>query len=244
MQRTSIEINANVQLNQHESGFSFGTDALLLSAFLPIQKHETAVELCAGSGVISLLALKNEKFRLIHAVEIQEAYASCDGVIAQNAKQNGLETRLVPHFFDAREVKATDFGGEVKTVFANPPYLAMGAGRSGEDEVREMARRELHGTVTDFCACANRLLKYGGSFYVVYCPDRLCDLICALREHDLEPKRLVLVQKDANHEPFAVLLEARKGGKTALHTDVLCLYDESGNETKRYQKIKSEGVLS
>jgi tRNA1(Val) A37 N6-methylase TrmN6 len=244
MQRTSIAINADVQLNQHKSGFSFGTDALLLSAFLPIQKNATAVELCAGSGVISLLALKTEKFEQIHAVEIQEAYACPDGVIAQNAKQNGLQGRLIAHLADARQVKAADFGGEAKTVFANPPYLAMGAGRSGEDTVREAARRELHGTIVDFCACANRLLKYGGAFYVVYRPDRLCDLICALRANDLEPKQLTLVQQDRDHEPFAVLIEARKGGKAALHTDVLCLYDENGAETQQYQKIKQEGVFS
>ncbi len=244
VQRETIEINANLTLQQHKNGFSFGTDALLLSAFLPTKAHLDAVELGSGSGVISLLALQTQKFRKIHAVEIQPSYADGDGVIAQNAVQNGFCDRLIPLCADVREIRPETFGGEVTVVFSNPPYLAMGAGRSGANDVREAARRELNGTISDFCACAGRLLKYGGSFFVVYRPDRLCDLICAMRQNDLEPKRLVFVQKDAKHEPFAVLAEGKKGAHPALHTDVLCLYCEDGTPTERYQKIQKEGIFT
>ncbi len=244
MQREQIEINANLTLQQHKRGFSFGTDALLLSSFLPTKAHRDAVELGSGSGVISLLALQAQKYRKIYAVEIQPTYAKEDGVIAQNARENGFCDRLIPLCADLRSVRAETVGGEVRVVFSNPPYLVQGAGKSGVYDEREMARRELNGTIFDFCACASRLLQYGGSFFVVYRPDRLADLICAMRQNDLEPKRVVLVQKDAKHEPFAVLAEGKKGAHPAMHTDVLCLYCEDGTPTERYQKIQKEGIFT
>ncbi len=244
MQRTELAINQDVMLHQHRHGFSFGTDALLLSSFLRPQKTKTAVELGSGSGVISLLALQKDIYAKIYAVEIQADYAGLDGVLEQNAKANGLCNRLVPVHADLRTVNAQTVGGEVDAVFTNPPYLVAGAGKSSPSVQRDAARRELNGTIDDFCACADRLLKHGGAFYAVYRPNRLCDLLCAMRAHHVEPKRLVLVQKDTDHEPFAVLVEGKKGAKPHLKTDVLCLYDKAGNRTARYAVIQEKGVFT
>ena len=95
---------------------------------------------------------------------------------------------------------------------------------------------------TDFCAAAARLLKFGGSFFCVFTPERLCDLLCALRAADLEPKRLVVVQNDEHHAPFAVLCEGKKGAKPSMRTEVLTLLAPDGTRTSRYAKIQDEGI--
>ena len=60
------------------------------------------------------------------------------------------------------------------------------------------------------------MLKYGGTLAAVYRPDRLTDIICAMREYGLEPKRLTLVFADTESEPSMVLIEAKRGGSSGM----------------------------
>jgi tRNA1(Val) A37 N6-methylase TrmN6 len=75
------------------------------------------------------------------------------------------------------------------------------------------------------------MLKYGGSFAVVYRPDRLIDLIDALRCAKLEPKRMTYVHANESSEPSMVLIEAKKGGKCGLKlTKPLFIYKNTDNK--------------
>jgi tRNA1Val (adenine37-N6)-methyltransferase len=94
--------------------------------------------------------------------------------------------------------------------------MRVGNGRRNESEAKYIARHEVCGGIEDFCAAAARVLRYGGSFYVVWRPDRLTELMAALREHKLEPKRMTLVHADLQSEPSMVLIEARAGGNPSL----------------------------
>ena len=79
----------------------------------------------------------------------------------------------------------------------------------------------------DFCKCASRSLKFGGSFYVVYRPDRLVDLICAMRECKIEPKRMTLVHADGASPPSMVLIEGKSGAAASMRvTPPLFIYDD------------------
>ena len=71
-------------------------------------------------------------------------------------------------------------------------------------------------TLEQLCAAAARCLKNGGRFALVHRPDRLTDLLCALRAAGLEPKRMQLVQHRADKPPSAVLLEAVRQGRPGL----------------------------
>ncbi len=241
MEETSLTMNGDMALNQHNEGFSFGTDALLLSAFLRRKKCPLAVELGCGSGAVSLLALKYRPYEKILCVDVQEAYTGKGGLTEENARQNGLQDRLLPLCADLRTLGAKEIGGECEIVFANPPYYALEAGRASPKTVREIARREVYGGIEDFCACAERLLKFGGSFFVVYCAQRLTDLLWAMRKANLEPKRVVLVQKDQNHPPFAVLAEGKKGGRPGGNTEILTLFSPDGTPTPAYEAIQTRG---
>ena len=94
---------------------------------------------------------------------------------------------------------------------SNPPYFPPGSGR-GDDP----ARMELHGGLEELCAAAGRLLKNGGRFALCHRPERLCDVLCTLRAHGLEPKRLKLVAHSPAHPPALLLVEAVKGGRPGL----------------------------
>ncbi len=209
------EINENLKLIENKDSLTFGTDAYLLSAFLP-SKGKIGVELGCGSGVISLLALSKDKASHIYGIEVQKDIAN---IAKRNGELNGFSDRFSVICKDLREVKHEDTCGEVDFVFSNPPYMKADSGKLNENTQKNISRHEIFGSINDFCACAKRLLKHGGDFYVVYRPDRLCDLIFALKSNNLEPKRLSFIQANTHTPPSLLLISAKKGGKSGLVID-------------------------
>ena len=209
-------INEQLTLIQKKNGLTFGTDALLLSAFVRTQKRAQCVDLGSGTGVIPLLLSAKEKIARGVALEIQPAFVE---LIDRNVALNGLQSRLSSLAGDVRTLRIKElepFFGEKSAyadiVTANPPYMRANAGARNRDDEKYIARHEVAGDIGDFCACAGRILRSGGSFYCVYRPDRLADLMRALAANHLEPKRMAFVHADAESEPSTVLIEARLDG--------------------------------
>ena len=112
-----------------------------------------------------------------------------------------------------------------------PPYLKVGTGKENEDIEMSIARRELHGTVNDFCRAAARLLKYGGLFSAVYRPERTADLLCAMREVKIEPKRIITVYPYVDAPPCLILVEGKSGGSPGMAIPrPLIIYKEHGKK--------------
>ncbi len=221
------EINFGLRLLSRTDGLTFGTDALLLAAYLPKASKARAVELGGGTGVISLLALTLGKCDTVLSLEIQPAFAE---LIERNAALNGLSGRLSACCTDLRGYAADGKNaGTADLVFSNPPYMKT-AGRASRTVEKNIARHEVCGDIGDFCSAAAHLLRYGGRFFCVYRPDRLTDLLTALRQEKLEPKALTFVHADRDTPPSVVLVEAVRGGRAGMQvTPPLFLYEKKGD---------------
>ena len=218
------EINENLSLLQLKDGLTFGTDAYLLAAFTRAKPGAVGADLGSGTGVASLLCLTKQKTSHMFAFEIQPRFAD---LIRRNAARNSLSHQITVHEKDIRAAVPEDVGGWIDCVIANPPYMKAGSGLENTADAKNIARREVHGTIKDFCVCASRLLRHGGYFTVVYRPERLTDLFCAMREAALEPKRIVTVCPDRNSPPSLVLVEAKKGAAPSLiWTHPLIIYED------------------
>ncbi len=204
----TIYINDELTLSQNIKGLTFGTDAYLLAAYTSGGSRKKCADLGSGTGIIPLLCAQKQKFNKIYALEIQESFVS---LIEKNITQNSFDGRIIPICADVRSLRAADLGGEFDAVTANPPYMKADSGKRNEHDEKFIARHEVMGDINDFCACAYRLLKYGGKFYTVWRPDRLCDLICALRSNRLEPKNITFVHATPDSEPSVVLIQSTKG---------------------------------
>ena len=212
MSETITEINEQLKLIQDTRGLTFGSDAYLLAAFIKGGKTLRAADLGSGTGIIPLLCLSRDKFQKIYAVEIQNGFAE---IIEKNASVNGFEDRLIPICADVRELSPSHTEGELDVVCANPPYMKADSGKRNENDEKYMARHEVCGNIGDFCACARRLLKHGGKFYTVWRPDRLTDLLVALRENKLEPKQITFVCAYPDAAPSMVLIRSQKGASSS-----------------------------
>ncbi len=223
------EVNFRIRLIQKKQGLQYGTDALLLAAVIRGNGKETGAELGGGTGIVSLLCLTREKLSHIDCYEVQSAYAD---LIRRNASLNGQGERLRAVEADVRSVALCGTErGHLDVVFSNPPYLAH-AGACNATAEKQIARHEVCGGIADFTAAAARLLRYGGRFYCVFRPERLDDLLCAMREERLAPKRLMLVCADPTTAPSLVLAEAIAGGGAGMHVlRPFYIYRAAGDRT-------------
>lgn len=71
-------------------------------------------------------------------------------------------------------------------------------------------------SIEELCGAAGRILRSGGRFALVHTPERLTDLLCALRSAALEPKRICCIQHSPDRAPSAVLVEAVRQGRPGL----------------------------
>ena len=235
------EINENLKIYQKKDGLTFGTDAYLLYAYMKSRRNGVGADLGSGTGVISLLAAAKGKLDHIHAIEIQNEF--CE-IIHKNTELNNLSDKITPVNCDVRSIPDS-LVESLDVVFTNPPYMKSDSGLSNKADCKNIARHEENGSIYDFAAAGSRMLKFGGYFYAVYRPDRLCDLICALRENMLEPKRITFVYPTVNSKPCLVLVEAKKGaGASAVLTKPLIMNDESGKYTPELDYIYNNGEFN
>ena len=215
------KINDDVTLISKEGSLDFGTDAYLLSAYLRKNTKYPSAELGCGNGVISLLAVSRKKLGCVVAFEIQPELAA---IAAKNVVYNRMDDVIKTENADVNKLDAK-YNGTFGSVFANPPYLKAESGAHNADGSSDICRREIKGGIVDFSFAAAKLLRHGGYFTCVYRPDRLSEMICAMRNAKLEPKRLTLVYPTVGHSPCLALCEAKKGAEEGVFlTPPLIIY--------------------
>lgn len=215
-------VNDNLSLIQDTEGLTFGTDALLLAAYIG-GGYRTATELGGGTGIISMLLATRGKVGRIICAEVQKEYAE---LISRNIEYNSLGEKIECINADVRELRLD----ECELVYTNPPYMKTDTGYRNRAAKKNVARHEVFGGIYDFLLAARRLLKFGGDFFAVYRPDRMADLISAMREAGIEPKRMTLVLADTESEPSMLLVEGRRGGKPGMRlTRPLIIYADKSH---------------
>lgn len=202
----------------------FGTDAFLLTDFSRYRRKDLVCDLGTGCGIIPMIMQRQDPPKRIYGVDIQpQAIAQFELSIRESGISN-----VIPVCADLRELW---IGAPMQTcdlVTCNPPYKASHTGPESEMTAQKIARHEIFCNIDDVCRAANRLLKFGGRLCVCNRPERLADVISAMRKHDIEPKRLRFVSKNPKTAPWLFLLEGRKGGKPFL-TVTPQLYVREGN---------------
>jgi tRNA1(Val) A37 N6-methylase TrmN6 len=207
-----LERIGGLTLRQEDSLPLLGTDSLLLSRFATLRQGMRVLDLGCGVGVLEILLADREKTLTLDGVEIHPAAAA---LARRNLEENGLQGTILAGDLRDRQVFSQ---GHYDLIVSNPPYFTI---HSGPAATRRRAEARSEGTCTleELCAAAAPRLKTGGRFALVYRSERLTDLLCTLRAHALEPKRMQLVQARQDKPPKLVLLEAIRQGKPGLKVD-------------------------
>ncbi|MDY3298696.1 tRNA1(Val) (adenine(37)-N6)-methyltransferase [Selenomonas sp.] len=191
---------------QNTQEFCFSLDAVLLAHFPRVHKNDRVLELGTGTGVIPLL-IADEAAR-IDAVELSPVMAD---VAARNVIMNELEDKIFVREGDYRAIEQLYPRESFDLVLANPPYRPVTQGMANKIAGVARARHEFTATLADVVRAAQVMLRFGGHFAMVHLPERLGEIIVALHEHQMEGKRLRMVQPKAAKAPNMMLIEAVKG---------------------------------
>ncbi len=210
---------------------SFGTDAFLLSAFTNPKRNDVVYDLGTGCGIIPILWFRGVPPKKVFAVDIQEKAIE---QLEITVKENELSDAVFPIRADLKELKPIEIAN---VVVCNPPYKAAGAGIVSELSAEQIARHETLCDIYDVTKTAARLLKFGGRLCICQRPERLCDVIDAMKKSGIEPKRLRFVHKDSLSAPWLFLIEGKKGSKPFLTVEKPFLVNVGGKPTEEMKKL-------
>lgn len=201
------------QIIQNPEKFCFGMDAVLLSDFARIKKGAQVLDMGTGTGIIPILLEAKTEAAHLTALEIQEESAD---MARRSVQLNGLESKIDVVTGDIKEADRLFPLASFDVVTCNPPYMIGQHGLINPDEPKAIARHEVLCTLENVVQNAAKLLKPGGSFFMVHRPFRLAEIITVMTRYKLEPKRMQLVYPYVDKEPNMVLIEGCRGGRPRM----------------------------
>ena len=217
------------EIIQSPGRFCFGMDAVLLSTFANVKKHEKALDLGTGTGILPILL----EAKYYTGLEIQEESAD---MARRSVSHNGLEERIDIVTGDIKEAASIFGAASFGVITTNPPYMIGDHGLKNQNTALYIARHEALCTLDDILRESAKLLKVKGRFYMVHRPFRLPEIMT---------KRMRLVYPHIDKEPNMVLIEGMKGGNPRMQVEPpLIVYQKDGSYTEEllemYGMNKSE----
>ena len=203
---------------------TFGTDAVLLSHFAKPKKSDRLVDLGTGCGIIPLLILRDGFLKTAVGIDISEEATFLAQKTVKELELGNLE--IINS--DLKELKGKLEFGSHTLITCNPPYKAPNAGLKNPDAVEMVARHEVACTLEDIIAVSAKLLQTSGRLCMCHRPERLAELMFLMSKYGIEPKRLRLVAQRKGEEPWLVLVEGRRCGKTGLRIEPTLYVEENG----------------
>lgn len=218
-------------------GFPLGTDSVLLAHFARLPKNARVADLGSGWGALGLFLCAKDPHCCVTGLELRE---NAHAAALENIARNSLQGRLASVLADVRQTSTLFPAGSFDCVVSNPPYFPVGSGKTS-GKLAE-ARSEAFLSLSELCSAAAWLLPSGGRFFLVHRPERLCDLLCAMRTSGIEPKRLQFVRHRQDSPVCLVLLEGRRNGGHGLSYEPdLIEFTPSGEETALYRAAYHRG---
>ena len=229
-----LQLNG-LKLIQRPDAFRFGTDSVLLAHFAAPRRGEVAADLGCGTGAIALLMAGRQPGMTVDAVELQPDIAD---MAARSVAINGMEARVRVRCGDMRQIWRELGAGRYSLAVCNPPDGRSGAALESLSETKRLARHEGDLTPLAVAEAAAKLLKNGGRFCAVYPAPRAYELMRAMDDAGIAPKRIRTVHGVQGRAPKFVLLEGVKQGGEGLHwLEPLVLRHVDGSFTDQWHEI-------
>lgn len=205
-----------VRVLQHEAGYRFNLDPVLLAHFAHSAGNGLrgeVIDLGTGSGIIPLLLAGKFGHPSLTGVEIQPRLAA---MAERSVALNGVSSQVRILHGDLREAPAVLGRARFQHVLSNPPYGAVAKGKVSPSTERAIARHELLVRMEELVRAASELLVEGGSVWLVYPAPRLVELWSTLQAYALRPRRVQMVHPRPEAKARLVLAQAVKRGRGTL----------------------------
>ncbi len=223
----------NLYIFQDTELFNFSLDSVLLPNFITINdKTKKILDIGTGNAPIPLILTTKTKAKII-GVEIQEkAYELAKESIAINKLSEQIQ--IINE--DIREYYGKTESDTFDIIVCNPPFFK--SSKKSQGEYKRIARHEESLELGDIFKIAKKLLRNNGNIGVVNRPERLVEIIEAMRENNIEPKKMRLAYPSKNGEANVLLIEGKKNGKQGLKIlPPLFVHKKNGEYTAEVKKF-------
>ena len=222
---------------QSEQEFCFSMDSVLIAHFPKYKKNARVVDLGTGTGVIPLLIA--DEVKEICAVELNPRAAE---LARRNFELNGLTNKIFVLEGDYRKHREIFKAESFDIAIANPPYTPLRNGEANKISGIARARHEFTATLEDVVTAARFVLKFHGAFCMIHLASRLCEIVDALKRHQMEMKRLRMIQPKIGRDANLIMLEAIVGANAGNLKILppLIVHNDDGSYTDEIYKIYNE----
>lgn len=203
-----------LKIFQDDSLYTFTSDSILLSRFARVKPKEVCADFCAGVGIVGFhtYGLSPEKFSSVTFFEMQKPLYD---LLSENIRENGLQDKFTAVNCRLQDITA-EHAGRYSLILCNPPYMKIGGGEKDADMRIALCRTEIALSLKELVSAFKKCLKFGGRVCMVHRVDRLADIIYEFKCAGIEPKRLKCVRPKKDANPYLVLIEGVRGGKSGL----------------------------
>ena len=226
----------NLKIVQNKNYFNFSLDSILLPNFAPITENTKLIlDLCTGNAPVPLVLTTKTNAKII-GVELQKEVFE---LAKESVELNDLSEQIELINDNINNIVTKYETDTFDLITCNPPYFKHSEQSiTNDNEIKSIARHEIHMELEDVFKISKKLLKNGGSICMVHRTDRLMEIIEKMKNNNIEPKRVQFIYPKMNSESNLVLVDGRKNGKTGLKVlTPLYVHNEDGSYTDEVLKL-------
>lgn len=229
--------NKDLFLFQKKNGYRFTTDALLLSWYIYKNINTNnilhSIEIGSGSGVIPITLFQRGFKGFVNSFEIQ---TDLYDILNLNIKNNSLTENIKPvnQNFIESDIKKDS----VDLIFTNPPYFTSDSCRINSNSEKALAKHEIKGSLSEFFKKSSKILKFKGSFFIVYPVKRIQYALVESYKNDFFLKDITFSREYDYSKPSVFLAHFIKGASSNIisTSDIITLK----NGPNKYSNIGKE----
>jgi tRNA1Val (adenine37-N6)-methyltransferase len=217
------------EVKQAANPLKVGTDSMLLGALIDVSNHKRALDLGAGTGVLSLMIAQKNPTIKINAVEIHsEGHQEC----CYNFIQSPWSERLTAYhgdYFDFPFVETYDL------IFSNPPYFLNAL----ESKSRDLNRAK-HSNSTDFFRffkLVETLLDWDGKCWLILPSEKFKFFISIAAKNDLFPIQIIRIHSKKNKRNIRVIICFSKVKPDEVKIRETTIRNDDGTYSEEYKKL-------
>lgn len=225
----------NLKIYQDTEMFNFSLDSVLLPNFVTLNKNISKIlDIGCGNAVIPII-LSTKTSARITGVEIQKEVAD---LALKSVEYNNLSDQIqivnddIKEYYNSVETEIFD------VITCNPPYFKVNeTSNFNLNDYKTIARHEVKLNIDEIMKISKKLLKNNGNIAIVHRPERLIEIIEAMKKNGIEPKKIQYVYPKINKEANILLIEGVKNGKPGVKIlEPLYSHEESGDYTEQIKK--------
>ena len=225
----------NIKIIQDKDMFNFSLDSVLLPGFITLGKnYKKILDIGTGNAPIPLI-LSTKTDALIDCVEIQKESFE---MAKENIKINNLDNKINVFHNDIKDFSLKCESDTYDAIVCNPPFFETKEdGNFNKIDSKKVARHEGTLNLNIVIKVSKKLLKNKGKLAIVHRTDRMIDILCLMRENNIEPKKIMMVYPKRGRTSNIVLIEGSKnGGKGLKVLEPLVAHNDDGSYTEEVKK--------